>query len=71
VDELFIHEPHRGRGLGRKTFEFLDRYCRDQGIQAIHVGVEVRNERARRFYESIGFEPPHRYMMSRPVPPAG
>jgi GNAT superfamily N-acetyltransferase len=70
VDELFIKEPHRGRGLGRQTFRFLDGFCRENGILAIHLAVELPNEQARRFYESIGFGAPHRYMMSRPVPPA-
>jgi len=70
VDELFIKEPHRGRGLGRRTFQFLDEFCRQNHILAIHLAVELHNERARRFYESIGFGPPRRYMMSRPVPPA-
>jgi GNAT superfamily N-acetyltransferase len=70
VDELFIKEPHRGRGLGRQTFRFLDGFCRENGILAIHLAVELPNERARRFYESIGFGAPHRYMMSRPVRPA-
>ncbi len=70
VDELFIKEPHRGRGLGRRTFQFLDEFCRQNRILAIHLAVELPNERARRFYESIGFGAPRRYMMSRPVPPA-
>jgi len=70
VDELFIKEPHRGRGLGRRTFEFLDQFCRQNRILAIHLAVELPNERARRFYESVGFAAPRRYMMSRPVPQA-
>ena len=46
----------RRRGLGRRLFAEVSRRLRDAGAEEIRLEVDVRNEGAIRFYESLGFE---------------
>ncbi|WP_375504061.1 GNAT family N-acetyltransferase [uncultured Jatrophihabitans sp.] len=54
----FVVDPAlQGRGIGRAV---LGRMCRDlraDGVEEVHLEVEVRNERALGLYTSLGFEP--------------
>jgi ribosomal protein S18 acetylase RimI-like enzyme len=68
IDELFIKEPHRGRGLGRDALKFLDELARFEGAVALHLAVEIHNTKAQGFYLAAGFGEPRRYLMSRSVP---
>ncbi len=65
LDELFVQEPFRGKGIGRAAVEFAAAACPGLGIQALHLVVTPDNERARRLYEKLGFEDQHRRMMTR------
>jgi GNAT superfamily N-acetyltransferase len=40
VDELLIAESHRGRGLGGEALELAEAYCREMGVNALHLEVE-------------------------------
>lgn len=55
VDEFFIEERHRGRGLGRRVLERIVEEARALGVQALHLEVARTNQRARALYESLGF----------------
>jgi ribosomal protein S18 acetylase RimI-like enzyme len=65
VDELFIAESHRGRGLGREALELAEAYCRDAGVNALHLEVEGHRERALELYRRRGFEDFDRYLMTK------
>lgn len=54
LDEIYVRE--RGRGTGRQLMEGLFREVRDRGMSRVFLETEHDNERARRFYASIGFE---------------
>lgn len=45
----------QGRGLGRRMLEHLMDTLRWRGSPGAHLGVSVRNTRARGFYERLGF----------------
>jgi diamine N-acetyltransferase len=74
VDELFIAQTHRGRGLGREALEIAEAYCREAGVNALHLEVERHREPALELYRRRGFEDYGRYLMtkwlarSRPAP---
>ena len=67
IDELFIVDRHRGRGLGTRVLEFVERTCRDLGARAVHLGVANENVVARKVYEKYGFSPTGRQMMILPL----
>ena len=64
LDELYLREPYRGAGIGRRAVEFAIDACPGLGIRRISLEVERHNERARRLYEDIGFFAHDRILMS-------
>ena len=54
VDELFVVPVHRGRGIGRSLFRYLERKRQFRPV-ALGLAVNPGNCRARRLYESLGF----------------
>ena len=65
LDELYVREPYRGRGIGKLAVQHAVASCPQLGIQALHLVVTPGNDRAYRLYESLGFEDQHRRMMTR------
>lgn len=61
VDELFIAEGWRGRGLGSRVVNRLKAEARALGIVALHLEVARTNDRARQMYEKWGFLARERY----------
>ena len=57
LDELFVREPFRRRGLGRQIINFVLDRCREQGWLAIEAMAYEENKVARYFYGSHGFTP--------------
>ena len=51
-----IDEPHRGRGLGRAAMVEAERLVREAGIAEMGLNVFGHNERARRLYDSLGYQ---------------
>jgi len=54
--EIYLEEPVRGRGLGRKTMELLETEVRAAGLPGIDLNVWGGNDLARSLYRSLGFE---------------
>lgn len=65
VDELYLREPFRGRGLGREALDLAERYCREVGVRALHLEVEQHRESARRLYATSGFEATGRELLTK------
>jgi len=66
IDEFFIDENVRGRGVGRAVLEQIGTRARDHGIRALHLEVAKNNTRAQRLYAAAGFEARDKYyLMSR------
>lgn len=55
IDELFIKEEYRGRKFASKFFEWLE-YTYDLNEYSFTLEVNPRNDRARSFYEKIGYK---------------
>ena len=47
VDELYVEEPHRGKGLGGLALRLAEEACRALGVRALHLEVDRENLRAR------------------------
>jgi GNAT superfamily N-acetyltransferase len=72
LDELFVAEAHRGRGLGSHALRFAADECRQLGLRALQLEVDRHNAGAQRLYRANGFVDHDRYLMSlrlRPRPP--
>jgi ribosomal protein S18 acetylase RimI-like enzyme len=65
VDELYVREAHRGRGIGARAVAVAAEGCRELDVSALRLEVDVRNPRAMALYRRLGFELQERYMMSR------
>lgn len=67
IDEFYIDDAHRGRGIGRQAVDFLRQHCRDEGIQLLYLEVENHNQDAFAFYERVGFTADDSTFMSMEV----
>jgi ribosomal protein S18 acetylase RimI-like enzyme len=65
IDELYLCDEYRGRGIGKRALEFLTRVCADNGVRALHLEVERSNTRAQSVYRGFGFEDHDRYLMTK------
>jgi ribosomal protein S18 acetylase RimI-like enzyme len=65
VDELFVREQYRRRGIGTRALEFAEAACRERAIRALHLEVERTNGAAQRAYRKAGFVDHDRYLMTK------
>jgi ribosomal protein S18 acetylase RimI-like enzyme len=63
VDELYIAEHARGRGLGSRVLDLLKSEAARLGIVALHLEVARNNTGARQLYEKWGFRTRERYVL--------
>jgi len=54
---IYLEEPARGRGIGRRLYEVLIPRLRDCGIHVVIAGVALPNPASVRLHEGLGFEP--------------
>jgi len=64
IDELFIKEGYRGKGIGTRALEFLKDTARALGVMALRLEVERKNVNAQRLYRKAGFEDEDRSLMT-------
>lgn len=55
VEELYIDDSFRSKGIGRKFFEFIKNEFKGK-IRRIRLEVGDENSGAKKLYENIGFE---------------
>ena len=51
-----ILDRYQGKGWGRKLIEKALEHLKDEGIDAVWLGIDPRNENARIFYDRLGFK---------------
>jgi GNAT superfamily N-acetyltransferase len=56
LEDLFVREPFRGRGIGRALLSQVARIARQEGYYGIRWEVLGWNESAIEFYKSLGGE---------------
>lgn len=64
VDDLFIRESHRGRGLGRRALAALLDAARALGVRAVHLEVARDNVAAKALYATFGFADNDRQLLT-------
>ena len=55
IEELYIREQFRSRGLGREFFSYIEEKNKDRTAR-ISLEVEEENTRAASLYERLGYE---------------
>ena len=54
LEDLFVREPFRGRGVGKALLCQVAEFARTEGYHAIRLDVLDWNEPAIKFYKSLG-----------------
>ena len=65
IDELYIAEEYRGRGIGRRAMDFVENVARELGVNAMHLEVSRENEAALELYRRTGYVDHDRYLMTK------
>lgn len=65
IDELYLREGYRGRGVARTALEEIEELCLHSGIHAIRLEVSRTNLRAREVYLKAGFRDEERFLMTK------
>jgi ribosomal protein S18 acetylase RimI-like enzyme len=65
IDELYLDERFRGRGIGRRTMEFVEEEARKLGVNAIHLEVTPGNAAAVALYRRVGFADHERWLLTK------
>jgi diamine N-acetyltransferase len=65
IDELYIAEEHRRRGIGRRAMAFVETKAREMGVNAMHLEVSRDNTTALELYRRIGYVDHDRYLMTK------
>lgn len=61
LDQLYVLKDHHGIGIAHALMDWAFDEARRRGAGAIYLTVFTDNPRARRFYDSYGFEAVGRY----------
>ncbi len=67
VDELYVTPAWRGHGLARDLLSSILPYARMHACRAVELEVGWENDRARAWYERLGFERHRRFFCSAPL----
>lgn len=63
IDEFFLAENFRGRGVGAQVLTAIRAEARAREINALHLEVARDNQAARRLYRAAGFEAREKYVL--------
>jgi len=55
LDELYIREDQRGRGVGTQALNFLKQACQDLKVSLIQLEVKMDNPHANALYQKANF----------------
>lgn len=62
LEDLCVDENARGLGIGKKLYDCVIQYAREQGCHNVTLHVWSNNTQAVHFYEKMGMKP-QRYIM--------
>ena len=63
LDELYVKETHRGKGIGNQTVLFIKEESRELNLKLIYLEVENHNENAQKLYLANDFKAHDRKLM--------
>lgn len=63
LDELYLSEKARGKGIGKKTMDFIKVQAEELKLKVIYLEVENHNENAQKLYLGSNFTVHNRKLM--------
>jgi ribosomal protein S18 acetylase RimI-like enzyme len=63
LDELYLSEEARGKGIGKETIRFIQSESSKLGLKLTYLEVEPHNENAEKLYLASGFENHNRKLL--------
>ena len=57
IDDLCVDEHLRGQHIGKKLYDYVVSFAKEQGCYNVTLNVWACNESAKRFYEKLGLLP--------------
>jgi ribosomal protein S18 acetylase RimI-like enzyme len=67
VDELYVLEAHRRRGIARALIGEAERLARELGMARVRLIVRPGNAAARALYDGLGYKPAALDMIEKPL----
>ena len=55
VEDIYVTQTYRSQGIGRALVDASSDWARDKGADGVSLQVAAGNERARKFYDGLGF----------------
>jgi GNAT superfamily N-acetyltransferase len=55
-DHVIIDKSYQGKGIGRKLFDWIFDYAKQNGLEASELNSYVENTRSHKFYYNLGYE---------------
>lgn len=65
LDEFYVREAFRGRGIGSQVLAVMAELCRAKNIRALHLEADYVNVRVHDFYKRLGFRDHERHLMTK------
>lgn len=65
LDELYLREAYRGRGLGTQFLAFVESFCQEKGLAGLSLFVERKNLRAQSVYRKLNYVESDRLVFSK------
>jgi PhnO protein len=59
IQEFFVHQNHRGKGIGRQLIEKIMQYANQNNLKSIEVTTNRRRTENVLIYENLGFKLSH------------
>lgn len=56
IDDLCVDENYRRQGIGKRIFQYVLEYANEKKFDSITINVWEHNDRARAFYDKLGFK---------------
>lgn len=67
LDELYITENSRGKGIGKQTIHFVKEQASQLNVKLVYLEVENHNENAQKLYIASGFETHNRKILKHKI----
>lgn len=64
MDDLCVDENVRGKGIGKKLFDYVSKKANEKGAKRLDLMVWEFNQNAIKFYEELGMKP-QRYIFEK------
>jgi ribosomal protein S18 acetylase RimI-like enzyme len=65
VDEVYVEQRYRRRGIGREAMKFAEEQARMMGVTALHLEVDHGNDAALELYRHSGYLDHDRHLMTK------